>query len=144
MILIKRIDINKTKYNYLVVDDDNNIKCFVFNKYKTLKTYKNQMYNLEEYNDLEEYLKPHIVNIKENEIILKTAITNKMYDQSNFSTKIKKIFTSIFKTELSLDNIRSAAETYNNNTPGRTMYQREQFSLMMGHSLSTGMGYTGM
>ena len=44
----------------------------------------------------------------------------------------------------SLDNIRSASETFNNNTPGRTMHQREKFSLMMGHALTTGMGYSGI
>jgi hypothetical protein len=140
-------DINKTKdlkHNYLVVDEDNNIKSFVFNKYKTYKTYKSQTYNLDEYNDLKTYLNPHILTVNENDYIFKTAKTNKMYDQSNFSSKLKKIFTSIFKISLTLDNVRSASETYNNNTPGRTLHQREQFSLMMGHALSTGMGYTAM
>lgn len=138
-------DINKTKnlkFNYLLIDENNNIKCFVFNKYKTYKTYKTQIYNLEEYNDLKQYLNPHITTVNNDEIIFKTVKTNKMYDQSNFSNKLKKIFTSIFKTSLTLDNIRSASETYNNNTPGRTMQQREEFSLMMGHSLTTGMSYS--
>jgi hypothetical protein len=140
-------DINKTKdikHNYLVVDDDNNIKYFVFNKYKTYKTYKTQTYDLEEYNDLKQYLRPHILTVNENDYIFKTGKTNKMYDQSNFSTKLKKIFTKIFKISLTLDNIRSASETFNNNTPGRTMHQREKFSLMMGHALTTGMGYSGI
>jgi hypothetical protein len=108
------------------------------------KTYKSQTYNLDEYNDLKTYLNPHILTVNENDYIFKTAKTNKMYDQSNFSSKLKKIFTSIFKISLTLDNVRSASETYNNNTPGRTLHQREQYSLMMGHALSTGMGYTAM
>jgi hypothetical protein len=134
-------DINETKdtnNNYLVVDAKN-IKWFVFNKHKTAKDYNSQIYNIEDNKDLEQYLKPHILNISDNAYIFVKA-NKKIYNESEMSLKLKKIFTKIFKIELTLDNIRSSAENYNN-TKGRTVEQREQFSLMMGHSLLTGMNY---
>ena len=134
-------DINETKdtnNNYVVVDAKN-IKWFVFNKHKTAKDYNSQIYNIEDNKDLEQYLKPHILNISDNAYIFVKA-NKKIYNESEMSLKLKKIFTKIFKIELTLDNIRSSAENYNN-TKGRTVEQREQFSLMMGHSLLTGMNY---
>lgn len=134
-------DINETKdtnNNYLVVDAKN-IKWFVFNKHKTAKDYNGQIYNIEENKSLEQYLKPHILNISDNAYIF-LKVNKKIYNESEMSLKLKKIFTKIFKIELTLDNIRSSAENYNN-TKGRTVEQREQFSLMMGHSLLTGMNY---
>lgn len=134
-------DINETKdtnNNYLVVDAKN-IKWFVFNKHKTAKDYNSQIYNIEDNKSLEQYLKPHILNISDNAYIFVKA-NKKIYNESEMSLKLKKIFTKIFKIELTLDNIRSSAENYNN-TKGRTVEQREQFSLMMGHSLLTGMNY---
>jgi hypothetical protein len=134
-------DINETKdmnNNYLVVDAKK-IKWFVFNKHKTAKDYNSQIYNIEENKDLEQYLKPHILNISDNAYIFLKR-NKKIYNESEMSLKLKKIFTKIFKIELTLDNIRSSAENYNN-TKGRTVEQREQFSLMMGHSLLTGMNY---
>jgi hypothetical protein len=134
-------DINETKdtnNNYLVVDAKN-IKWFVFNKHKTAKDYNSQIYNIEDNKSLEQYLKPHILNISDNAYIFLKG-NKKIYNESEMSLKLKKIFTKIFKIELTLDNIRSSAENYNN-TKGRTVEQREQFSLMMGHSLLTGMNY---
>tara|TARA_B110000259_G_C13998113_1_gene395242 strand:+ start:204 stop:1688 length:1485 start_codon:yes stop_codon:yes gene_type:complete len=129
---------NDTNNNYLVVDAKN-IKWFVFNKHKTAKDYNSQIYNIEENKSLEQYLKPHILNISDNAYIFLKG-NKKIYNESEMSLKLKKIFTKIFKIELTLDNIRSSAENYNN-TKGRTVEQREQFSLMMGHSLLTGMNY---
>ena len=139
----KTTDINDTtdlNNNYLLVDTDNNIISFTFNNHKTYKTYKTQVYDITEYKDLNSYLKPHI-DKKNNGDYLFSVKDNKPLVESSFSHRLKKLFTKIFTITLTLDDVRACSESYNMNTPGRTTNQKEQYSIMMGHSLETGMSY---
>lgn len=129
----------RKEHNYL--NNHDGISSIVFNKHKTDKTYKDQMYNITENNDLNKYLKPHTDTLKDGDYLFKIKKGNRPIDQANFSKKAKRIFTKIFKINLTVDDIRSSAESWNINTPGRTMNEQEAFSLKMGHSLVMGLSY---
>lgn len=129
---------NNTEYNFIVVDKKNKIKAFVFNKYKTSYIYKKQKYDLKEYNDLTNVLTPYVSTMSINGLLFPN---NKNNIDTDFSNTVTEVFTKMYKTHLSLADIRNSAESFNNETPGRSLEVKIKFSNMMAHSHEQGLKY---
>jgi hypothetical protein len=129
---------NNTEYNFIVVDKKNKIKAFVFNKYKTSYIYKKQKYDLKEYKDLTNVLTPYVSTMSINGLLFPN---NKNNIDTDFSNTVTEVFTKIYDTHLTLEDIRNSAENFNNETAGRSLEAKIKFSNMMAHSHEQGLKY---
>ena len=127
--------------NYLVIDKNGKLKYFVFNKHKTYTKFKKQQYDLKENKALQEVLGPYVITIGVNELLFPN--TKGEIDQ-NFTNTSSDIFTKMYKKPLTITSIRNSAETFNNNTPGRSLEVKTKFSNMMGHTQEQGMAYVAI
>ena len=129
--------------NYLIIDHNNNPSQFIYNKYKTYKTFGQQIIDINK--DLADVLKQYIkkYKLKENSYLfgLKTNI-NKRQSESNFSKTVSGTFNKIFQSSISITNrwIRISFATYLN-TLGLTINQRTVYSNMMAHNFTTNLQY---
>ena len=107
---------------------------FVFNDYKTSKTYGQQVvevpkalkkiidnYTRTYYIKLKNYLFP-IINDSKNHITL-----------ANFTALISTVFTNVYKTPITLNDIRMSASTYND-AQNNSLEDDKIFAKAMGHS----------
>jgi len=114
---------------------------FVFNDYKTSKTYGKQVvevpkqlkkiidnYTRTYYIKLKDYLFPIINDIK-NHITL-----------ANFTALISTVFTNVYKTPITLNDIRMSASTYND-AQNNSLKDDKLFAMAMGHSYTTDKQY---
>jgi hypothetical protein len=131
-------DTSDKEYNFIVIDKNNKIKQFVFNKYKTFDDYKTQRYDLKDYKDLTNILQPYTSTIAVNTLLFPN--NNNIID-TDFSNTVISVFTKMYKIHLTLADIRNSAETFNNETPGRSLEVKIKFSNMMAHSHEQGLKY---
>jgi hypothetical protein len=130
-------------FNYLILDHNNNPSQFVYNKYKTYKTFGPQIFDIKK--DLADVLKQYIktYKLKENNYLfgLSTDI-NKRQSESNFSKLVSGIFNKIYKSSISITNrwIRISYATYLN-TLNLTINQRKEIALKMAHNFTTNLQY---
>lgn len=140
VILTDITDITKlTDKNYLITAKTG--YKFVFNEYKTSKTYGQQVvevpkelkkiidnYTRTYYIKLKNYLFP-IINDSKNHITL-----------ANFTALISTVFTKVYKTPITLNDIRMSASTYND-AQNNTLKDDKLFAKAMGHSYTTDKQY---
>ena len=129
--------------NYLIIDHNNNPSQFIYNKYKTYKTFGQQVIDINK--DLGDILKQYIKSykLKENNYLfgLSTDI-NKRQSESNFSKLVTSIFNKTYKSSISITNrwIRISYATYLN-TLNLTIKQRKDYAYKMAHNFITSMQY---
>ena len=129
--------------NYLIIDHNNNPSQFIYNKYKTYKTFGQQVIDINK--DLGDILKQYIKSykLKENNYLfgLSTDI-NKRQSESNFSKLVTSIFNKTYKSSISITNrwIRISYATYLN-TLNLTIKQRKDYAYKMAHNFTTNLQY---
>ena len=130
LILTDNIDIDELNdENYLVIDK-NGYK-FVFNNYKTAKKFGKQII------DVPIQLQQIIdVYCKDFKVVIDTPLfSNKNLPISNASmgALVKKVFSSIFNTPLTINDIRMSASTYNDSL-NLSLADDKAFAIKMAHS----------
>ena len=129
--------------NYLIIDHNNNPSQFIYNKYKTYKTFGQQVIDINK--ELADILKQYIKSykLKENNYLfgLSTDI-KKRQSESNFSKLVSSIFTKLYKSSISITNkwLRVSYATYLN-TLNLTIKQRKEIALKMAHNFTTNLQY---
>ena len=103
----EKYDLNDPETNYLILTSP---ERFIFNDYKTSKTYEQQTINILDpslIDIINQYIK--IKNIQDGEYLI-TQPTNKnnLIDKGNFSRLITKIFKKALNINTSLDYIRKS------------------------------------
>ena len=132
----------KKNNNFLILDN-NTPSQFVYNKYKTYKSFGQQVFDIDK--DLSDILKQYIKHykLKENDYLfgLKTDSTRRN-SESNFSKIVSSIFTKTYSSPISITNkwVRVSFATYLN-TLNLTINQRKNLSLKMGHNFTTNLQY---
>jgi hypothetical protein len=109
MIITNETDISKlNELNYLVLNKEGmKNKKFVFNDYKTSKTYGKQVFTIptELDNIIDTYLKTKGLSSGDKFIPLNRN-KNEMLDEGNFSNRIKNVFHKVYGIPISLRYIR--------------------------------------
>ena len=107
-------------------------KCFIFNNYKTKKTYGEQIIKVNEelYKILEKYINKK--NKKNGDILLE--IKNDKYDN-----KIKRLLKD--SLGCGVDNIRHSFISYTYSKKLLSIQEIQELSDLMGHSIKTHLGY---
>jgi hypothetical protein len=125
-------------YNYLVVSGGEPTK-FVYNNYKTYKTYKQQVFDVDA--DIIPYLKNHIKSAKLLPIIGQGKYlfgsNNDTQQNSNFGNKLKDVFYTMYGEEITSRWIRASAATWINGGSGKnkkSLEVRKKFAEKMAHS----------
>lgn len=128
--------LNNINYNYLVIKNGEPSK-FVYNNYKTYKTYGKQVIDVDE--DIIPYLTDYLKEAK-----LIPVVNDKKYlfgsnnntqENSNFGTKLRDVFYMMYGEDISSRWIRASAATYINNIkPKPSLARRKEFATMMAHS----------
>ena len=129
--------------NYIIIDDNNNPSQFIYNRYKTIKTFGQQVIDINK--DLGDILKQYIKSykLKENNYLFGLSTNaNKRQSESNFSKLVSSIFTKLYKSSVSITNrwIRISFATYLN-TLNLTINQRKEYASKMAHSFNTNLQY---
>ena len=129
--------------NYIIIDDNNNPSQFIYNKYKTYKTFGQQVIDINK--ELADILKQYIKSykLKENNYLFGLSTdANKRQSESNFSKLVSSIFTKLYKSSISITNkwVRVSYATYLN-TLNLTIKQRKDIAYKMGHSFATNLQY---
>ncbi len=146
MIITKETDpqkLKKKKKNNFLILNNNNQSQFVYNKFKTYKTFGQQVTDINKY--LSVILKQYIKHckLKENDYLfgLKTDPTKRNLE-SNFSKIVSSIFTKTYSSPISITNkqVRVTYATYLN-TLNLTINQRKDLALKMGHTFTTNLQY---
>jgi len=112
ILLTDILDIDKLNdENYLIIDK-NGYKL-IFNKYKTAKQFNKQIIEvpLQLKQIIDDYCKDFKVVIGNN--LFTTANNNKTFSNASMSALVSKVFSSIFNTKLTINDIRMSASTYN-------------------------------
>jgi hypothetical protein len=133
----------KNKNNNYLILNNNTPSQFVYNRYKTYKTFGQQVIDINK--DLSDILKQYIKHykLKENNYLFGlNTDTSKRQSEPNFSKIVSSIFTKIYSSPVSITNkwIRVSYATYLN-TLNLTINQRKQLALKMGHTFSTNLQY---
>lgn len=100
------------EYNYLHISKDNDIQ-FIYNQYKTRKTYGQQTYTAPK--ELVDIILSYIdqYKIKEGDFIFYSNNNHKdKVSQSNFSKRISSTFKKVYGTPISIRYIRKSHSTY--------------------------------
>ena len=129
--------------NYIILDHNNNPSQFIYNKYKTYKTFGQQVIDINK--DLGDILKQYIKSYKlkeDNYLFGLSTNVNKRQSESNFSKTVSKLFTKIYQSPVSITNkwVRVSYATYLN-TLNLTINQRKDYAYKMAHSFITSMQY---
>lgn len=116
--------------NYLIINADN--MKFVFNDYKTFKTYKKQIFNIpiNLKNVINKYI--NLKGLKDGDLLFKTD-DNKIISEGNFSAKISNIFKKVYNVPISIRYIRMSwvSNLYNKNPTGQEI---KNLAFSMSHS----------
>ena len=105
-------------------------KCFIFNNYKTNKTYGEQIIKIN--NNLYIILEEYVKNKKNGDILL--DINNDKYDN-----KIKRLLKN--SLGCSVDNLRHSFISYTYSKKLLSVQEIQDLSILMGHSIKTHLGY---
>jgi hypothetical protein len=135
--------LRKKKNNYLIIDQNNNPSQFIYNKFKTYRTFGQQVIDINK--ELADILKQYIKSykLKENNYLFGLSTdANKRQSESNFSKLVSSIFTKLYKSSISITNkwVRVSYATYLN-TLNLTIKQRKDIAYKMAHSFITSMQY---
>lgn len=125
--------------NYLVIST--NPKLFIFNDYKTAKTYGKQIFEVPEELDalINNYIK--IKNLKGGENLFSLERSKKeIYDESNFSKKVSLVFNKVYGIPLSIRFLRMSWSIHINEQK-ISVNKREELINMMAHSTSESQKY---
>lgn len=130
-------------FNYIIIDDNKNPSQFIYNKYKTYKTFGQQIIDINK--DLADILKQYIKNhkLKENNYLFGLSTdSSKRQSESNFSKLVTSIFNKVYKSSVSITNkwVRVSYATYLN-TLNLTIKQRKDIALKMAHNFTTNLQY---
>ena len=120
------------KDNYLVIYRNNPVK-FIFQSYKTNRTFGKQEYDIED--KLGKIIKKYIYKNK-----LKSGDKFLQYNEKYLSEVIGKVFNKIYGEKINLNYIRKSYATYINDMK-ISNNQKELLAEQMGHSLSQSMKY---
>lgn len=128
--------LNDINFNYVVIKNGEPTK-FVYNNYKTYKTYGKQVIDVDE--DIIPYLKDYLKEAK-----LIPVVNDKKYlfgsnnntqENSNFGSKLRDVFYRMYGEDITVRWIRASAATYiNNKQPKPSLAVRKDFALKMAHS----------
>jgi hypothetical protein len=121
------------EFNYLFVDKNNNPKKIIYIKYKTFKFYGRVEINIPP--ALAKILKTHIttLNLQEGDALFGTK---KGSFYKNFSEVVSKVFKKYSGKLLTANLLRHAYISNYLKTP-KSIAQKKQTAIMMGHSVST-------
>ncbi len=92
--------------NYFVIDN-NNPSQFIYNKYKTYKSFGQQVIMIDINKDLSDILKQYIKTYKlkeDNYLFGLSTNPNKRQSESNFSKSVSTLFTKIYQSPISITN----------------------------------------
>ena len=120
------------KNNYLIKDKKKPIK-FVFNDYKTSKTFKTQTIDIPE--SLSEVISNYILFTKK-----KTGEFLLDYTTNTFSKKLVKVFSEVYGNRITLNYIRKSYATYIHGL-NLSNNQLKEIAYMMSHNLEQSMKY---
>lgn len=120
------------KDNYLVIYRNNPIK-FIFQDYKTYRTFGKQEYDIP--NELAKIIKLYIYTNK-----LKNGSKFLPYNEKYLSEVIGKIFNKVYNEKINLNYIRKSYATYINDMK-ISNNDRDMLAQAMGHSLNQSMKY---
>jgi hypothetical protein len=116
--------------NYIVIDNKNGYKL-IFNKYKTANKFHKQIIEVSTQlkQIIDEYIKEYKV------VIGNPLFSNKNVPISNatMGALVKKVFSYIFNTPLTINDIRMSASTYNDSL-NLSLADDTKFSILMAHS----------
>src|SRR6056300_854386 len=132
MYIINKSGKINNKDNYLVIYRNNPVK-FIFQDYKTNRTFGKQEYDIPE--ELAKIIKKYIYKNK-----LKTGDKLLPYNEKYLSEVIGKIFNKVYGEKINLNYIRKSYATYINEM-SISNNAREMLALAMGHSLDQSMRY---
>src|SRR6056300_441334 len=132
MYIINKSKKINNKDNYLVVSRNNPVK-FIFQTYKTYRTFGVQSYDIPE--ELAKIIKQYIYKNK-----LKTGDKLLPYNEKYLSEVIGKIFNKVYGEKINLNYIRKSYATFINEMK-ISNNERELLALAMGHSLDQSMRY---
>ena len=123
--------------------NNNNPSQFVYNKFKTYKTFGQQVIDINK--DFSDILKQYIKSYKlkeDNYLFGLSTNVNKRQSESNFSKTVSKLFTKMYQSPVSITNkwVRVSYATYLN-TLNLTINQRKELALKMGHTFTTNLQY---
>lgn len=128
--------LNNINYNYLVIKNGEPTK-FVYNNYKTYKTYGKQVIDVDEdiVPYLTDYLKAEKLTPVVNDKKYLFGSNNNTQENSNFGTKLRDVFYMMYGDDISSRWIRASAATYINNLkPKPSLAVRKEFANKMAHS----------
>ena len=132
MYIINKSKKINNKDNYLVIYRNTPVK-FIFQDYKTNRTFGKQEYDIPE--ELAKIIKKYIYKNK-----LKTGDKLLPYNEKYLSEVIGKIFNKVYGEKINLNYIRKSYATYINEMK-ISNNERELLALAMGHSLDQSMRY---
>ena len=133
MLITSETDINKLNdINFLI--RDGNKKKFVFNDYKTYKTYKKQVFDVPE--SLSKIINKYmtIKGLKDGDFLISLERNKReIISEGNFSTKISNIFNKIYNIPISIRFLRMswASSLYSKNP---TTKEIKEIAFKMAHS----------
>ena len=126
-------------YNYLIMKEDIPY-CFVYNKYKTYTTYKQQIILVND--DVKPYLCKYINNLKNPIDNYLFGSNDNMQQNKKFGTKLSKIFYNMYNKNITSTWIRASAVTYlNNYGDKKTLKERKIYANDMAHDIKTALQY---
>jgi len=140
VILTDITDITKlTDKNYLIIDK--NKYKFVFNVYKTFKTYGQQVVDVpkELKTIIDKYKKTYYIP-NNNYLFLIPDDASNHITQANFISLISTVFTKVYKTPITLNDIRMSASSYNDSL-NKSLEDDKIFASKMQHSYLTDKQY---
>jgi hypothetical protein len=133
LILTDNTNINELNdENYLVID--NNGYKFVFNHYKTFSKFGKQIVDVPTQlkKIIDDYCKDFKVVVGNN--LFYTSISNnKVFSNASMGALVKKVFSFIFNTPLTINDIRMSASTYNDSL-NLSLADDKAFAIKMAHS----------
>lgn len=129
-----KYDLNDPETNYLILTSP---ERFIFNDYKTSKTYGQQTINILDpslLNIINQYIK--IKNIQDGEyLITQSKNKNKLIGGNNFSRLISKVFKKVLNINTSLDYIRKSHIINFIDGGKRSNNEKAIFAAYCGHSI---------
>jgi len=134
-------------FNYLVMSSGQP-SLFVYNNYKTFDKYKQQVIPVAD--DIVPYLLKHIKSAKLMSIVGQLGkylfgSNNDTQQNSNFGTRLKDVFYTMYGEEITSRWIRSSAATWINGTGKngvkKTLAVRKEFAKNMAHSIQLSQQY---
>jgi len=127
------------RYNYLIVSDKGDVEAFVFNKFKTAKTFGQQVFPIK--GKLAHILEEYITEMEKGEgDFLFTTSEGKPLKRGSFIKLIPIVFERITGTQMSINDLRKSCVSYYLNKK-ISMNKRRELGDKMAHSINTQLIY---